>query len=237
MRKLSEVLVKSGVEIYRDIIPVALFSAASSLILVPILMLAPLPIAIMLLAVIYMPILFGVCYTIHHRLERKERRNGPRDLWAGTLKGIVPGGAVGILIAVLGFILWSTWWYYGEQGGMLGTAVSVFQTFFVLMALMSQFYTWQLVLQKNMGIIQAMGESVKLFFRHPGYTMGACFQALCLTALLGLTVVGFGALFAGMFAIYQHKVAQNVLEPQEEPNMSAGNDHQHAGWMSQENAG
>lgn len=67
--------------------------------------------------------------------------------------------------------------------------------------------------------------------------MGACFQALCLTALLGLTVVGYGALFAGMFAIYQHNVAQNVLEPQEEPNMSAGNDHQQAGWMSQENAG
>ncbi|MFS0873433.1 hypothetical protein [Paenibacillus xylanilyticus] len=235
MRKLSEVLVKSGVEIYRDIIPAALYSVVSSVVLVPILMLAPLPIAIMLLAVIYMPIVFGVCYAVHHRLERKERRNGIKDLWAGTLKGFVPGGAVGILFAVLGFILWSTWWYYGGQGGMMGTAVGVFQTFFVLMALMSQFYTWQLVLQKNMGIVQAMGESVKLFFRHPGYTMGACFQALCLTALLALTVVGFGALFAGMFAIYQHKVAQNVLEPEEEPALSVGNDHQHTGWMSQGN--
>lgn len=86
-----------------------------------------------------------------------------------------------------------------------------------------------------MGIVQAMGESVKLFFRHPGYTMGACFQAMCLSALLMLTVVGFGALFGGMFAIYQHKVALNVLEPEEEPVVTGGNDHQHTGWISQGN--
>ncbi|MGP3788105.1 hypothetical protein [Paenibacillus sp. 1A_MP2] len=41
MRKLSEVLVKSGAEIYRDIIPVALYSVVSSIIMVPILMFAP----------------------------------------------------------------------------------------------------------------------------------------------------------------------------------------------------
>ncbi|PQP83821.1 hypothetical protein C0Q44_03835 [Paenibacillus sp. PCH8] len=235
MRKLSEVLVKSGAEIYRDIIPVALYSVVSSIVMVPILIFAPLLVAVLLLAVIYMPILFGVSYAVYHRLERKERRNGLKDIWIGTVKGMIPGGSVGVLFAVLGFILWSTWWYYGGQGGITGTAVSVFQTFFVLMALMSQFYTWQLVLQKNMGILQAMGESVKLFFRHPGYTMGACFQAMCLTALLMITVVGFGTLFGGMFAIYQHKVALNVLEPEEEPAATGGNDHQHTGWISQGN--
>ncbi|PYE42350.1 hypothetical protein HUB98_18920 [Paenibacillus barcinonensis] len=233
MRKLSEVLVKSGVEIYRDIIPVALYSVGSSVVLVPILMFAPIPLAVLLLAVIYMPLLFGVSYAVHHRLERKERRNGLRDMWEGTLKGLLPGGVTGLLFAVLGFILWSTWWYYGGQGGMAGMAVGMFQTFFVILALISQFYTWQLVLQRGMGTLQAMGESVKLFFRYPGYTVAACFQAVCLTALLMLTVVGFGALFAGMFAIYQHKVTFNLIEPEEEAVLSSGNEHQQAGWLSE----
>jgi hypothetical protein len=234
MRKLSEVLVKSGVEIYRDIIPVALFSAGSSVLLIPILMFAPIPVAVLLLAVIYMPLLFGVCYAVHHRLERKERRNGLRDLWEGALKGLLPGGVTGLLFALLGFILWSTWWYYGGQGSMTGMAVGMFQTFFVILAVISQFYTWQLILQKGMGILQAMGESVKLFFRYPGYTIAACFQALCFTALLMLTVVGFGALFAGMFAIYQHKVTLNLIEPEEEAvSSSSGNDHQQTGWLSE----
>lgn len=158
MRKLSEVLVKSGAEIYRDIISVALYSVVSSIVLVPILMFAPLPIAVMLLALIYMPLLFGVCYAMHHRLERKERRNGLKDIWLGTVKGIIPGGSVGVLFAVLGFILWSTWWYYGGQGGITGTAVGVFQTFFVLMAVMSQFYTWQLVLQKTWASFRRWGK-------------------------------------------------------------------------------
>ena len=56
MRKLSEVLVKSGMEIYRDIIPVALYSVGSSVLLVPILMFAPIPVAVLLLAIIYMPL-------------------------------------------------------------------------------------------------------------------------------------------------------------------------------------
>ncbi|WP_434748384.1 hypothetical protein [Paenibacillus amylolyticus] len=234
MRKLSEVLVKSGVEIYRDIIPVALYSVGSSVLLVPILMFAPIPVAVLLLAVIYMPILFGVCYAVHHRLERKVRRNGLTDLWEGTLKGLLPGGVTGLLFALLVFVLWSTWWYYGGRGSMVGMAVGMFQTFFVILAMISQFYTWQLILQKGLGTFQAMGESVKLFFRYPGYTVAACFQAVCLTALLMLTVVGFGALFAGMFAIYQHKVTLNLIEPKEESvSSSSGNDHQQTGWLSE----
>lgn len=233
MRKLSEVLVKTGVEIYQDMIRVALYSVASSVVLVPILLFAPLPVALLLLAVVYMPVLFGACFAMHHRLERKERRHGLKDMWTGTLKGIVPGGMVGALFAVLGFILWSTWWYYGGQGSMLGMAIIAFQTCFVLMTAVSQFYTWQLVIQKDMDIVQAMGESVKLFFRYPGYTVAAAFQALCLTSLLLLTVVGYGALFVGMFAVYQHKVARNVLEPEDEPAVLQGNDHQPSAWFGQ----
>jgi hypothetical protein len=234
MRKLSEVLVKSGVEIYRDIIPVALFSAGSSVLLIPILMFAPIPVAVLLLAIMYMPLLFGVCYAVHHRLERKERRNGLRDMWEGTWRGLLPGGVTGLLFALLGFILWSTWWYYGGRDSMAGIAIGMFQTFFVILALISQFYTWQLILQKGMGTLQAMGESVKLFFRYPGYTVAACFQAVLLTALLVLTVVGFGALFAGMFAIYQHKATLNLIEPEEESiSSSSGNDHQQTGWLSE----
>ena len=79
----------------------------------------------------------------------------------------------------------------GKEGiGYL--AIGVFQTYFVIMALISQFYTFQLVIQEGMGIFKAMAHSVKLFLKFPAYTLGACFQAFCVAIPLMVTVVGFG---------------------------------------------
>lgn len=213
MRKLNDVLKKTGVEIYREITAVALYSMITSLVLVTVVMFVPLWTALVLLPVLYMPLFYGVCYAYHRRTERGKSRL--KDVFQGVLKGFGPAVVMGFFFVVMVLILWSTWWYYGGKEGIGYLAIGVFQTYFVIMALISQFYTFQLVLQEGMGIFKAMAHSVKLFLKFPAYTLGACFQAFCVAIPLMVTVVGFGFLFNGMWAIYQHKVTYNVLNPEE----------------------
>ncbi|WP_042205889.1 hypothetical protein [Paenibacillus durus] len=213
MRKLNEVLIGTGTEIYREIIPLTLLSLTGSAVLVPAILFLPVPLTLLLLPLVYMPLLFGSFYAYHRKAEGNKLKI--RSMLGGAVKGFMPSLLLGLLFALLGLILWSTWWYYGGRGSLAGRAVAIFQTYFVAMALVSQFYTLQLVIQREMGIFKAMGESVKLFFRHPAYTIGAFFQAVCVGAMLAVTVVGFFALFSGMLSVYSYKAVHNVLNPDE----------------------
>ncbi|WP_223067092.1 hypothetical protein [Paenibacillus caui] len=209
MRKLNSVLIKTGGEVYREIVTVAVHSLISSCMLIPLLVLAPLPAALALIPLLYMPLVYGVYYAYYRKRESGKSRI--KDIFVGAAKGFVPAAVFGLFCSLLILILWSTWWYYGGRAGMLPLAIAVFQTYFVLMAFVSQFYTLQLVLQEGMGIFRAMAESVKLFFRHPSYTLGASIQAALLSAVLMITVVGYAALFTGTMAVYQYEVTRNVL--------------------------
>ncbi|WP_211747098.1 hypothetical protein [Paenibacillus sp. Marseille-Q4541] len=217
MRKLNEVLVKTGAEVYREIVPVALYSLISSLILLPAILLLPLTVSLIVVPFVYMPLFFGVLHVFHHKLERRSRRSGMRDLLEGAKKGYFAAVIMGLFVSLLVIILWSTWWYYGSKEGMFYTVIALFQTYFVIMAFISQFHTFQLILQKEMGIFRAMGESAKLLFRYPGYTVGAFFQAALLSLLLALTAVGFFVLFNGMMGVYLNKITANVLQEDEQP--------------------
>lgn len=216
MRKLNGILVTTGAEVYREIVPVALYSLLSSLILIPAIMLLPITVSLVVVPFIYMPLFFGVLHVFYHKLERKTRRSGMRDLLEGTKKGYLASVIMGLFISLLVIILWSTWWYYGSKEGMFYTIIALFQTYFVIMALISQFYTFQLILQKEMNIFRAMGESAKLLFRYPGYTVGAFFQAALLSLLLALTAVGFFVLFNGIMGVYLHQITANILEEEEQ---------------------
>lgn len=218
MQKLNHILKKTGIEIYYDILSIALYSLITSAVLLPIVLLSPTSLSLILLPVLYMPIVYGVLYVYHQKTDGK--RTGVKDIFKGAIQGWVPAVVFGLLCSLLVLILVSTWWYYGGQNSIFQLAIAVFQTYFVAMVLVSQLYTLQLVLQKKVSIFRAMGESVKLFLRYPAYTLGAFFQAFFLGLLLLVTVVGLLALFNGMLAIYLHKVAHNVLYPQKD-NVSA----------------
>lgn len=214
MRKLNQVLVSTGVESFREIVPVALLSLTSSAMLIPVVIFTPVALAFILIPLLYMPLFYGALYAYHRRTEGK--RLSVREMLAGAVQGYGPAAAFGLLLSLLVLILWSTWWFYGGRDGAVSWTIAIFQTYFVAMALVSQFYTLQLVIQRKMGIFKAMGESVKLFLRHPAYTIGAFFQAFVVGVMLMVTVVGFLALFNGMLAVYLHKAAYNVLHPEEE---------------------
>lgn len=214
MRKLNQVLVSTGMESFREIVPITLLSLTSSAFLVAIVIFTPIVLAFILIPLLYMPLVFGVFYAYHRRTEGKKLM--VREMLSGARKGFGPAMIFGLLCSLLVLILWSTWWFYGGRDGAVSWTITIFQTYFVAMALVSQFYTLQLVIQQKTGIFKAMGESVKLFLRHPAYTIGAFFQALCVGVMLTVTVVGFAALFNGLLAVYLHKATYNVLHPDEE---------------------
>lgn len=69
MRKLNDVLVRTGSEAFREIIPITLLSLAGSAVLVPVVLFAPLAFAFILIPLIYMPLVFGAFYAYHRRTE------------------------------------------------------------------------------------------------------------------------------------------------------------------------
>ncbi|MEJ8304909.1 hypothetical protein [Saccharibacillus sacchari] len=211
MRKLNEILVKTGREAFYEIVPAVVHTLIGSAVLIPILVFLPVAASLILLPLLYMPLVYGAFYAYHRRTLGEP--SGVRAVLQGASKGFVPAVVFGLFCSLLMLILVSTWWYYGGKTGVFYMAIAVFQTYFVIMALVSQFYALQLVLQRDLGIFRAMGESVKLMLRHPGYTIGAFFQALVLGVLLTVTVVGVLSVYAGLLAVYLHQATYNVLHP------------------------
>ncbi|MFB6365374.1 hypothetical protein ACFCP7_15055 [Paenibacillus elgii] len=214
MRKLSEIMVRSGLQTYREIIHVALFSIVSSLVLFPVLLFLPVPLALLVLALLYVPLAAGAIHACHRILQGE--KGSVRTMLKGTLAHYGASLVFGLVCALFVVILVSSWWYYGSRSGTMSLALAVFQTYFVALFFISQTYTLSLVVQERLGIFSAMGRSVKLFVARPMYTIGACFQMLCLTVLLGVTVVGFACLYIGMIGFFANLVTANVLKKDEE---------------------
>lgn len=210
MRKLSEVLVRTGTEVYHEIVRVSMYSLLSSLALLPLVFLVPTPIAAALVPVVYFPLLFGVFAVFHRKSEGLPW--GTRFVLTEAIRGFLPAFVFGLFCTVLVLILISSWWYYGGKEGFFPLSLAVFQTYFVAMAFVSQIYTIPLVICKKMNIFRAAGESAKLFFRHPAYTFWVFFQMLVVSAALLATVVGFAVLWAGTIGVFMNLAAKNVFE-------------------------
>lgn len=208
MKKLSEILVLSSRRIFNEIIAVLLFSLISSAVLAPIALFLPVGIALVLILFIYIPLCVGVMGAVYQRLQGNKRLLKPIFYYAAKyyLSSIVFGIISGLFL----LIIVSSWWYYGQQESLFYFVLAVFQTYFVGMFFISQLFTIPLLIQEDIGIFTAMGTSTKLFVANPLYSIGAFFQALCITLLLGVTVVGFAFLFIGMMSIYAHLLTLNV---------------------------
>jgi hypothetical protein len=212
MKKLSEVMARSGALIFREITAVALLSLLSSAVLLPVVMLLPIPAAAAALCMLYMPLVVGALHAAHEGLRDGKIR--AKAMLHGAIRHYGSAVLFAALCVLFALIMASSWWYYGAKGGMLYVGLALFQTYFVLMVLVSQFYTLPLVVQERLGLAAAMGRSVKLFFKHPGYTVGACLQAAVIGVLLLLTVVGYAGLYVGALSLFWNAAAANVIKPQ-----------------------
>ncbi|MBD8498629.1 hypothetical protein [Paenibacillus arenosi] len=213
MKKLSVVIAQTGRQVYEHILKVLGYSLICSLVLAPMLLLMNVALAVICFSLVLFPLLSGVFYACH--LQLSGEMVTVRHIVTGFRKFYVRSVVFGLFLTLFVLILISSWWYYGDQGNMLHFTIAVFQTYFVTMALISQLYTMPLVYREELSMFQAMGKSVKLFLRHPLYTVGAFLQALCLMFILAVTVVGFLGLFVGMFGYYLNLLTANVLKETE----------------------
>ncbi|MEF3304134.1 hypothetical protein [Paenibacillus sp. GYB003] len=220
MRKLSYIVVQSAKRVYEDIVPVAILSVAGAVLLVPLVFFAPIGISLFVLPFVFVPLCAGALYASHR--TGKSGRLKVRELFAGAWKHLLPSIVLALVYSIFILIIVSTWWYYGGKSGTLHLALAIFQTYFVAMVFVSQIYALPLIVQEGIGAFAAIGRSVKLFLRHPGYTIGAFVQLISLTVLLGITVIGFGCLFLGMYGIYANLVTANVLAGPEEEDGEDG---------------
>lgn len=220
MKKLSEIVIQSGVRIFRDITSVALFSLISSLVLVPAILIFPIPIAAAILCLLYVPLVTGAIYAGNEMLSGQKAKLSA--MLRGTAKHYGSSLLFGVLCLLFILILISSWWYYGNKSGMFYFALAVFQTYFVAMFFISQLYTLPLLVQEKVGIWTAIGRSAKLLIKHPGYTVGAFLQMLSIGVLLLLTVVGFAGLYVGCVAIYLNLLTRNLLPREEESKEAEG---------------
>ncbi|MDF2669044.1 MAG: hypothetical protein K0R67_1350 [Paenibacillus sp.] len=218
MKKLSQIVTGSGVQIYREIVPIALFSIVSSLALIPFVFFLPVGLALVFVVLVYLPLCTGALYAAHRILSGDKGK--VRMMWKGAFKFYGASLVFGLMIALFVLILVSSWWYYGGKSGSMYFVLAVFQTYFVAMVMVSQVYTMPLVVQEGIGIIPAIGRSVKLFLANPLYTIGAFVQIVCLTIILGITVVGFAFLFVGMISIYLNMLTANVIRKEDADNGS-----------------
>ncbi|MNI46936.1 hypothetical protein D3C73_1014240 [compost metagenome] len=182
-------------------------------------MLLPIPIAAIVLILLYAPLVAGVIYASNRHLQGARLKVA--DVLRGAVKYWAPAMVFALLCAVFMVILISSWWYYGNRSGMFYFALAVFQTYFVAMFFVSQMYTLTLVVQQELGIFRAIGRSVKMFIKHPAYTIGAFFQSLSVAVLLLLTVIGFLFLYVGIMGIYLNRITRNLL-PEEDNEEAEG---------------
>lgn len=220
MKKLNQIVAQSGAQVFREIVPVALFSIVSSLVLLPFVFFLPIGMAVFLAVLLYVPLCTGVLYATHRMLEGGKGKL--RLMWQGALKFYGASLVYGLMLAVFGLILVSSWWYYGGKSGTFYFIIAVFQTYFIAMALVSQVYTLPLVVQEKVGIFTAIGRSFKLFIANPLYTIGAFVQIVCLTVILGITIVGFGFLYVGMIGIYLNMLTANLIRKEEGADSESG---------------
>lgn len=209
MKKLSQIVTQSGVQVYREIVPVALFSIVSSLVLLPFVFFLPYGLAALFAVLLYVPLCTGVLYASHRMLDGGKGKL--RTMWKGTLQFYGASVVFGAIMAVFVLILIASWWYYGGRSGTAYFALAVFQTYFIAMVLVSQVYTLPLVVQERIGVFAAIGRSFKLFIANPMYTVGAFIQMVCLTVILGITIVGFAGLYVGMVGIYLNMLTANLI--------------------------
>lgn len=220
MKKLSQIVTQSGIQVYREIVPVALFSIVTSLVLLPFVFFLPVGLAVLFAVLLYVPLFTGVLYASHRMLTGEKGKL--RTMWKGTVRFYGASVVFGVIVTAFVLILIASWWYYGGKSGTVYYALAVFQSYFIAMVLVSQVYTLPLLVQERMGVFTAIGRSFKLFIANPMYTIGAFIQMVCLTIILGITIVGFAGLYVGMVGIYLNMLTANLIRSQEDADRGSG---------------
>jgi hypothetical protein len=215
---ISQVVKMSAGKVFEHVLPLTGLSVVVSLFLLPPLFLMPLPIALLYLTLLGVP-LAGLAVFAAQKVMRREKWLGrPLAVWAKRLPGML---GLGSLYAVLGFILYSSWWYHVQHDvGLMNLSfyIALFQSYFVGMFFISQLYTLPLLFDEaeKRSVVRCMLLSMQTAFKRPGYAVSLFVQLLCVGVLLGFTVIGFFFLFPGIGGVLVQTATKGVLQTAEE---------------------
>lgn len=200
MSTVSQVLKKSGHDIYENMIPVIGLSFLWFVTLIPaIFILAP-QVAVIYLIFTAIPGIAGILYAMKHKIDRKPFR------YSFFLKGFAKfywrSLIFSIIMFIFAFILVASWWYYVSSSSFFALIVATFQTYFLAFASFALLYTLPALISKDVNVLEAIRESIHLFFGKPFFTIVTSIQILTVGLLLMITVVSVPLLFAGMLSIF-----------------------------------
>ncbi|MBW8348506.1 hypothetical protein K0H71_03470 [Bacillus sp. IITD106] len=209
MLPISQLLKKTGHQIFTNILTVLGVSAGWSLFLVPVIFILPIHFAIVFFAITIVPVTVSVYAVINHLLQKNKASivlfirsffyYFKRSFFLGILYNLA------ILIAI------SEWWYYiNINNSYLVFLFATFQTYLIFTFLTTQVYAIPFMVIEDLPLFKAMNKSIRYFMKNKGYTVGLFIQIISVTALLSLTVIGFFLLYIGMVAIFVINATNNL---------------------------
>lgn len=208
MRTVSQILKKTGHEIYENMLTVIALSLCWFILLIPALFFLALPIAVLYFVLTVIPGIAGVIYAMKHKIDRKPFTFAL--FFRGFVKFYGRTLAVSLIFSLFVFILVSSWWYYLHSHGFFSLIIAIFQTYFFIFVTLALFYVLPIIVVKNASLSLSIKESLTLFLKKSGYTIGAVMQIVTLGLLLLVTVVSIPLLFAGMLSIFLLNIYDNL---------------------------
>ncbi|MGV3489270.1 MAG: hypothetical protein ACO1OC_11905 [Tuberibacillus sp.] len=217
MKTVSQVLKKSGHDIYENMLTVIGLSLCWFALLIPAFFFLVLPVAVIYLVLTAIPGLAGVIYAMKHKINRKPFK------YSLFLKGIAKFYGRSLVFSFIYFlfalILVSSWWYCVHNSGFLPLIIAIFQTYFFAFVMLALYYALPIMVVKDAKVSDSIKASLSLFLRKSGYTMGTGVQILTVGLLLLVTVVSIPLLFAGMLSVFIINTYENLC-PEEEKDPS-----------------
>ncbi|SNX53314.1 hypothetical protein [Thermoanaerobacterium sp. RBIITD] len=209
MNSLSNVLVKSGHDIYENIINVVLISIMWFILISPAIFLFTPYIAPFYLILTAVPSFAGVMYALKQRIDRKPFKYSM--FFTGIKKFYFRAFLYSILLFFFVMIPVSSWWYYFKVRTIFAFIIAVIQTYLFLFIILSQIYFLPCLINEDKKMIVTINTSVKLFLDNGLYTVGSLVQIITVSALLLITIVSVPLLFAGMLSIFLLNLYNNLL--------------------------
>ncbi|WP_125154165.1 hypothetical protein [Clostridium rectalis] len=213
MNTLSNVLKKSGHDIYENILEIVVVSLLTSIPILPCLFMF-LPVGMLYLLLVAMPCFMGAYYAMNIKLNRKPFKY--TTVFKGIKKFYLKGLLYGLILGINIFIVSSSWWYYLKIKTVGSFTIAMFQTYFFIMVILSQLYTIPILMTEGIKLSVAMKTSIRLFLDNPIYTVGTFIQILAILILLILTVVSLPLLYFGVLSVLLINIYKNVLSKYKE---------------------
>lgn len=208
MKTLSQVLRKTGHEIYENIITIVGLSFLWFSFLIPGIFFLKIPFAILYLVFFALPSLAAVLYAMKFKLDRKDFSY--TLFFKGFVKFYKRSLLYSLLVSLFVLILISSWWYYFHNSNLFNFIIAVFQSYFFIFINLAFFYTLPILVKTDQKISKCLKESLALFLQKGKYTVGAFIQIFTVGVLLLVTVVSVPLLFAGMLSVFMLNTYDNL---------------------------